>query len=89
MARGDEFACSRCGACCRLIGLSHPEFDRGDLGCVFLRGRNKCLIYKRRPYFCDVHETWRRKYSGKCSWDEFKRLNRSACAAAKRVVGDL
>ena len=86
MGRADRFSCSRCGACCRLIGLAHPEFDRGDLGCVFLRDGNKCLVYKRRPYFCNVHELWKRKYSGKCSWDEFKAANAESCEAARKIV---
>ena len=86
MARDDLFECSKCGACCRLVGLAHPEFDRGDLGCVFLRGGNRCLIYKRRPSFCNVHETWRRKYSGKLGWDEFRKANSAMCAKARAVV---
>ena len=89
MARRDLFKCTNCGACCRLAGLAHPELDRGDLGCVFLRGENRCLIYKRRPRFCNVYETWRLKYSDRLSWDEFKKANAEMCRKARDVVAAL
>ena len=86
--RPDKFKeeCINCGACCRLIGLSKPELDRGDFGCIFLEGKNKCRIYEIRPRFCNVFETFNKKYKSMMTWDDFKTLNKKLCIAARSIV---
>ena len=84
--RRDAFPCSGCGACCRLVGLVHPEMDRGDAGCVFLGDDMRCTIYDERPYFCNVLETWKRDHSDSVSWPDFVRANRKMCRAARELV---
>lgn len=56
------FACTRCGACCRLVstvqGLAH--LDRGDGACRHLvgepGGEHGCQVYDERPALCRVDE---------------------------------
>lgn len=89
--RPDRFKaeCTNCGACCRLVGLAKPALDRGDLGCIFLDDDNKCMIYETRPYFCNVYETFKRKYSRHMTWEVFKKFNKLFCRIARRLVAKL
>lgn len=51
-----SFACTRCGACCRVVGAI-PEmhaYDRGDGACRHLTDENACAIYEERPALCRV-----------------------------------
>lgn len=50
------FACSKCGACCRLVGThtAGRGLDRGDGVCKHLTPANLCAIYDDRPVECRV-----------------------------------
>lgn len=49
-----KFGCTKCGACCRIAGLTGKVPNRGDGGCVYLGEDNECLIYENRPEVCRV-----------------------------------
>ena len=80
---GNDFNCTKCGSCCRLVpdealevfGL--PRAERG--GCGHLRADNSCAIYENRPSICDVRKTWSDVYSGRLTWEEYKVLSEAAC----------
>jgi uncharacterized protein len=54
------FPCTRCGACCRMVGTVEGlrDLDRGDGACVHLQGEpgeeHGCAIYETRPALCRV-----------------------------------
>ncbi len=51
-----KWECTKCGACCNLVGHVYPELDRGDYGCIHLQRDNTCEIYLTRPELCVIPE---------------------------------
>lgn len=51
-----SFDCSKCGACCRMVGTlpEMRDYDRGDGACKYLTPANLCAIYETRPPLCRV-----------------------------------
>jgi Fe-S-cluster containining protein len=47
-----KWVCTKCGACCRIVGVAVPELDRGDGACRHLTEENLCGIYEKRPLLC-------------------------------------
>ena len=75
-----KFPCSRCGACCRKIGLIYPELARPDGGgCKYLSEDNLCTIYPNRPLLCNVDKFYDEFLKDKMSREDFYELNLSAC----------
>lgn len=75
-----EFKCSRCGACCRTVGLIEEAkfLDRGDGVCKYLDKNNLCMIYDFRPEICRVDKMYKR-YKNKMTWDEYLELSYESC----------
>jgi Fe-S-cluster containining protein len=49
------FACTGCGACCKVAPRVHPEWPkRADGACAHLTQDNRCDIYESRPLICRV-----------------------------------
>lgn len=73
-----SFPCTKCGACCRLIG-NLPEmkdFNRGDGVCKNLTKDNLCKIYDSRPDICRMdkmqppvmtNQEWHRRNAIACN----------------------
>lgn len=83
-----RFECSRCGACCKLIGTL-PEmrnYDRGDGACVHLTADNECAIYNERPRICRVDAMQPPVMTA----DEWHKRNTAACGRLQlQVYGQL
>jgi Fe-S-cluster containining protein len=60
MSPSGEWKCTKCGACCHLVGHVYPELDRGDWGCMHLERDNTCGIYPTRPALCIVPKVMKR-----------------------------
>lgn len=69
------FPCTKCGACCRLVGTLDPELDRGDLVCKYLGDDNLCTVYETRPRICRVDEL----RPAETTTDTWYRLNLDVC----------
>ena len=67
MAREDflvdgKWKCTKCGACCHMVGHVYPELDRGDYACIHLQRDNTCAIYLTRPELCIVPGSLKRDF---------------------------
>jgi len=72
-----SFDCSKCGACCRVVGAL-PEmsaYDRGDGACKHLTDDNRCAIYETRPLLCRV-DVMRPPVMTEAGWHE---VNHEMC----------
>lgn len=51
-----SFPCTKCGACCRRVGLSPFAEDLADRdgSCRHLNADNTCSIYEQRPDVCRI-----------------------------------
>lgn len=78
------FKCDMCGQCCRHLNRSeiYKKMDRGDGVCRYLDG-NKCSIYKKRPVFCRVDESYEVFFKEIYSKQEYYKLNYEACKRLK------
>ena len=74
-----KFPCSKCGACCRRIGVLYPELEGPDGACIYLSSDNLCTIYPDRPLLCNVDKTYERFFKDKMSREEFYKVNLEAC----------
>ena len=53
------FPCSKCGQCCKKVGLTPlaKDLDRGDGVCRHYDGATRlCRIYQERPLLCRVDD---------------------------------
>ena len=76
------FPCTKCGACCRRVGLAHETkfLDRGDGVCMhYDAGSKGCSIYDERPEICRIEGYFRRHYQQVMTWDLFVEANLSVC----------
>lgn len=74
-----KFPCSKCGACCRKIGLLAPELEGPNGVCKYLSEDNLCTIYPDRPIFCNVDKFYDKYMSDKMSREDFYNLNLAEC----------
>ena len=77
------FPCTRCGACCRNVGVSPllSHLDRGDGICRHLDvDTNLCRIYETRPKICRVSDMYG-AFKDRLTWGEYVALNQQACLA--------
>jgi Fe-S-cluster containining protein len=77
------FPCSRCGACCRVVGdiPDFPEPVREDGSCSHLKPDFTCAIYETRPLICQV-DAWFEDQR-----EEWHRLNADACNRLQERLG--
>ena len=95
MSKPDVFQCQRCGACCRLVGLSIvPEIkalakENSDT-CRHLLPNNLCAIYETRPLLCRVDELYEQmepELKNKQTREEWHRLNYDNCKLLRSLLG--
>jgi len=93
LANESQFKCQRCGACCRLVGLSDvPEIKamaREDSdACRYLMPDNLCSIYEERPIFCQVDGMYDQyvKEQG-ITREEWYIKNAKACMYLRNILG--
>jgi len=93
MAKEPHFKCQRCGACCRLVGLSDvPEIKalaREDSNaCRHLTSDNLCAIYEERPIYCQVDGMYDHyvKQQG-ITQEEWYIKNAKACIELRSLLG--
>lgn len=68
--------------CCRNVNLSEKtqHLDNGNGVCKHLDdASSKCTIYDSRPEICRVDLQFKNTYSKIYTWNEFVKLNLSAC----------
>lgn len=88
---GDEsekFKCSRCGLCCKNIGVSrlYADLNRGDGICKFFdQNSSLCTIYENRPLICNVDAMYTTYFADKMSKSEFYELNYAGCQVLKQL----
>ncbi|MDR3397374.1 MAG: YkgJ family cysteine cluster protein [Pandoraea sp.] len=85
------FPCTRCGACCKHVGLSDVTrfLDRGDGACRHFDDAGKiCSIYERRPNVCRVDDYYVSHYVRLLTWEEFIEVNLRACATLAAMDGE-
>lgn len=94
LAKEPQFKCQRCGACCRLVGLSDvPEIKamvrEGSSECKHLQLDNLCAIYESRPSFCRVDKWYDQfiKQAYGITREEWYERNYKACAHLRNVLG--
>ena len=58
-----SWKCIKCGACCKVMGLLYPDYDRGDYACINLLRDNTCGIYNDRPLVCRVPKKLKKEHS--------------------------
>jgi len=86
----DEFNCTKCGACCRLVpvhildAFGLPVKSGMLKGCGYLRDDNTCSIYENRPDVCDVKKTFEsgayKDYgTPEMSWSDYKKFTEEKC----------
>lgn len=80
--KGRRFACSECGACCKLAPRAHAGWPkRADGACLYLTPENRCAIYESRPRICRV-DALRPAAIPVESWHA---MNAEACAELQKV----
>ena len=86
MSGNQQFPCTGCGACCRLIGKAIEAgiegiegFDRGDGVCKHLKDDNSCSIYSTRPDICNTNTVYEEFYKDRMSWDGYVDMSMKAC----------
>lgn len=92
---GTRFKCERCGACCRLVGLSIvPEIralaKENSATCRHLLPNNLCAIYETRPLPCRVDELYEQmepELKNKRTREEWHRLNYDNCKFLRSLLG--
>ena len=73
-----EWACNKCGACCKDIRWIYPELADETGRCRHLTDDNECAIYGDRPYHCK-----RSNFLGPSAMDEAR-----ACALTLRYADE-
>ncbi len=77
-----DFACSRCGACCRQLPLFHgiyDDLDRGDGVCRhFDEQTDLCGIYECRPEMCNVRHSYA-LFKQHLSWESYVERTTLGC----------
>ncbi len=82
------FACSKCGLCCKSIGVNevYRELDRGDGVCKnFDVKTNLCKIYESRPLICRVEEYYVENLSDSILKSDWFLMNEQSCIALKTI----
>lgn len=90
-----QFKCQRCGACCKLVGLSViPEIKalakENTDACRHLLPNNLCAIYETRPLLCRVDELYEQmkpELKNKQTREEWHRLNYDNCKLLRSLLG--
>lgn len=93
LAKEPQFKCQRCGACCRLVGLSNtPEIKalarEGSSECRHLQPDNLCTIYETRPSFCRVNDWYDEfiKETYGITREEWYKINYNACENLRNLL---
>lgn len=88
-----QFKCQRCGACCKLVGLSViPEIKalakENTDACRYLTSDNLCSIYEERPIYCQVDGSYEQlvKQTGKTR-EEWYGENYKSCTYLRGLLG--
>jgi Fe-S-cluster containining protein len=76
-----EFECSKCGFCCKRVGLIIPELNRGDGVCRKLSEDNLCTIYEERPLICNIGALYEKCFSNMVTREEFFSFTHKCCKA--------
>ena len=76
---GQGFECSKCGSCCKRVGLVIEEFNRGDGVCKELTQDNLCAIYKDRPLICNIGILYEKCFSHVATREEFFNFTYRCC----------
>jgi hypothetical protein len=76
-----KFPCSKCGECCKRIGLIAPELVDPETGwCKYLDpDTNLCTIYEDRPLICNIDRAYDEIFKDKMTRDEWYRENLKYC----------
>ena len=89
-----SFKCLRCGACCKLVGLSIiPEIaalaKKDSDECKYLSSDNLCSIYETRPLYCRVDECYDQSedYSKIYTREEWYKKNHEFCKFYRNMLG--
>lgn len=84
-----EFDCDQCGLCCRNVGrVPGFKFLTNKNGeCKYLNQEtNLCMIYDKRPDFCNVNKSYEKYYSKKMSLNAFYKINKEYCKELKESI---
>lgn len=88
-----QFKCQRCGACCKLVGLSViPEVrelaKENTDACRYLTPDDLCSIYEERPIYCQVDGSYEQliKQTGKTR-EEWYKENYKSCTYLRGLLG--
>lgn len=83
-----RFSCTKCGACCKKIGLIVPELAKDDTGvCKYLDpDTNLCLIYENRPLICNIDKAYDEFFKDKITRDEWYKLNYDSCKKLQNEI---
>jgi hypothetical protein len=81
-----EFDCDQCGLCCRNVGrVPGFKFLTNKNGeCKYLNQEtNLCMIYDKRPDFCNITKSYYKYYATEMSLEEFYQVNKAYCVKLK------
>lgn len=86
-----KFICSRCGACCRCIGLNPEARELGmcnsDGSCIYLdKDTNLCTIYENRPLICRVDDLYDTGCFKDLSRSDYYNLNYESCKKLQEIL---
>lgn len=79
-----KFDCSKCGLCCRLVGMLDEipeplECDESGV-CIYLdKDTNLCTIYDSRPLICRVDDLYDQVYKDKMSRSNYYKQCHKLC----------
>lgn len=82
----NEFECSKCGICCKLLDKSplYQNLHFGNGVCKFLnQDTNLCTIYESRPVLCNVNKVYELYFKEEMPLEDFYLLNNSYCNELK------
>ena len=84
MERYYQYACERCGDCCRHVDMiaEMKVFDRGDGVCKHLTAENLCEIYSERPPLCNGEYLYKNFYHD-MTVAEFHQMMNGLCEAIR------
>jgi Fe-S-cluster containining protein len=85
-----HYPCIRCGICCRNIGEIEllQDLNDGSGVCLNLRPDNLCGIYSRRPFWCNVTDTYNVVFRQVMPEHEFIASNLAICIELNRWFGN-